>query len=152
MHAFLQKWYDLRMKDFVTVGDVDGRFGREDSKTRAEVRCLGENRRGKVSYSTDYKCGSFYPENVFIWGVDENDDPLPHEAVEEFCKQLRYSSTRRVLLPNRWNRGKMTWDNAVMYSPIEMKPDWYWLPKILKLRFPGAEVFGGNNEIEINIP
>ena len=153
MHASLYKRYDLAKGDFVTVGDTDGVYAREDSKTGAEYRCLGEGTKGKkVLHSSDLQPGLFYPENVFVGGRDENDESLPFEELEAFCKQSRYIKTKRVILPRGFDRGKMTWENVLTFSPIEAKPTWEFIPNIIKQQFPKAEiVYASDNMIEINL-
>ncbi len=153
MHAPLYKRYDLKVGDFVTVGNVEGTYGREDGETGAEYKCLScwKSKRGKVPYSSDFKVGSFYPENIFIWGKDENNSNLTHEQIEGFCKQLRYNSTRRVILPNGFNKGQTTWNFALMYSPVERKPNWSSLPAILTQQFSNVQISVYDNRIDIDI-
>lgn len=142
MHAALFKRYDMASSSFVSVGDVKGEYAPEDSRTGAEYRCLGDKASAnKVSHSSDFKPGLFYPPTVFIWGVDENGDPLPHEVVEAFCKQMRYTSTRRVLLPKGYAGTGSTWDNAVMFTPVEAQPYWHSIESILAQQFPKDEVY-----------
>lgn len=43
-HAPLYARYDLKTGGFVTVGDYEGTFGREDSKTGASYKALGGGR------------------------------------------------------------------------------------------------------------
>lgn len=153
MHAPLQQRYDLRTGQFELVGDTQGTYSREDSVTGAEYRCLGESaKHGKVRYSSDLHPGAFYPENVFIWGKDyEKDIFLPHEEIEGFCKQLRFVKTKRVLLPNGFKNGKITWDNGIYFSPIEWKPDFARLPEIIKQQMPNADIMGGGQDFCIEV-
>lgn len=140
MHASLNQRYDLKSGGFVRVGDCEGTYAPEDSATGAEYRCLGEGSRGKkVSHSSEFRPGLFYPENVFIYGYDENDDSLPHETLETIKNIFWGAETKRVILPRGYEKGVNTWDNALMYSPIDGKPQWHQIDKRVSL-FPGAEL------------
>ena len=139
-HAYLFKRYCMTASEHVTVGDSQGDYGRKDSETDSYFKCLGESRGKKVAHSSDLKPGLFYPATVFVWGVDDNGDSLPHEQVELFCKQIRYTSHSRCLLPRGYAGGRWTWDNAVYFSPPEQQPHWFSMEALLKQQFPGADI------------
>lgn len=139
-HAILNKRYCLNAGGFVTVGDINGVYAREDSKTGAEYRCLGLGKKGtKISYSSDWKPGLFYPENTFIYGFDEDNNNLSFEQIETFTKKFWGCKTQRALLPNGWNKG-WTWYNAIYFSPVDFQPLWYGVLGRVKQEFPGCEV------------
>lgn len=146
-HAPLFQRYDLKSGGFITLG-VKGRYGQEDSVTGAEYKCLGEGKvRNKVSYSSDCKIGYFYPENTFVWGNDDNGNPLSFEKVEEFITKTYGGKEHlaRAILPNGWNKG-LTWYNAVYFSPVERQPySVESLVKYIKQRLPEIEVISNSN-------
>ncbi|MDO8611088.1 MAG: hypothetical protein Q7R95_11235 [bacterium] len=151
-HAVLYKRYCLNAGDFVKVGDSENIYGPIDRASGAEYRCLAQGTKGKsVLYSSDFRPGHFYPANTFITGCDENNNNLSFEEIEAFNKKFWDTQTKRVLLPNGWNKG-MTWYRGIYYTPIEMQPQWYHIEERLKQKFPNAEIYrAGTDMVEVTI-
>lgn len=152
-HACLYKRYSLEAGDFVTVGDSDGTYAREDKNTGAEYRCLGlGKKRNKIAYSSDLKVGLFYPPNTFIYGENEDGNNLSFGEIEDFTKKFWGCKIQRALLPKGYNKGQWTWYNSVYFCPVDFQPMWDSVVNRLKQEFKDCEIISQNdNFVEVGI-
>lgn len=152
--AALFERYDIAKGRKVRVG-VDDIYGPIDPESGASYKALGnpsEKGNGMIFYSGDLTVGLFYPEQVFIYGHGERQsEGLTFEQVEAFKAAMWDRGTSRVLLPKGYVKGQWTWDQGVMYSPVENKPQWYGIEKMLASKFPGSDVYRyrGCNWVEV---
>jgi hypothetical protein len=149
-HAYLHQRYDCSTKRHIDIGRP-GKYGREDING-IPYKCLGDERNGKVYCSTDLKPGPFYPSNVFIFGASRHcGDSLTHKQLETFKGKFWDARTERFWLPKGYDKGRATWEAALMYSPIESKPDWDNAPKRLENLFPDAYIIARKYFISIDL-
>ncbi|GEM_PF-3733036 len=155
MHAVLYKVYSMAAREFISVGDCQGDYGPE-TNDGAEYRCLAlEVTRKGVMSSRDWKTGSYYPPNVFIFGQNVDDKPsdLPHARLLQFAKQYGYAEEhfRRVLNPCGCDRqGVPLFQPGLMFTPIERAPR--RLEEVaarLKQLYPTADVWTYEQAVEI---
>lgn len=77
---------------------------------------ISESMNGAVGMR-DIGWGHFYPERVFVWGQDEDGDPLKRSVVREYLQAMGLRSNRDFWNPCQvwrgFSRGDVTWHNAL---------------------------------------
>jgi len=144
-HACLYQRYDLKTDKFVDIGSK-GTYTKEDKETGAEYRALGQGRKGnKIAYSSDLRIGFFYSPNVFIIGrMDQFDKPLDFEEIEKFVRKFWGNNTQRALLPRGYEKGIMTWDHALYFTPVERQIPWDMVVGRIKAVDKNAEILSNH--------
>jgi len=152
-HAALHKLYDPRVGRHVLVGRP-AQYGPVDDRG-AEYKSLGgpDHR-----YSKDHEVGLSYNDTVFVYGDNEEGEPLSHDQLEAFLVKAGYSpqSVERVVLHRGTARGGIpTWMDALQFVPPERAPfrlDWGGADaeRSLKARFPQAEVMRYGARIDVS--
>lgn len=77
---------------------------------------ISESMHGAVGMR-DIGWGHFYPERVFVWGQDEDGDPLKRSVVRGHLQTMGLRSNRDFWNPCQvwrgFSRGDVTWHNAL---------------------------------------
>lgn len=106
------------------------KFGRTHPDTGAYYICLTQGtdpRTGKSKISRDYDASLVYPERVFVWGEDNDGEPMSREEVQEIVSLLGLRGKgfwEAVEIHHGYNRGQPTW-HCALRAHTDMGVRWW---------------------------
>jgi len=124
--CFLYKQYMLGSGKFGRPpGAFEAMYGAAESATDPlwpkddAYYCIlaGNDGKGCYTISRDHQASAVYPERLFVWARDDNDEGMPRDKLIGFMKQMSFGGDpawwKPCVIPRGWNRGKPTYDPAL---------------------------------------